>query len=100
MSFHENIDTNSPLGKVVFTIISAIAELERDIIAERIRGGLRRAKALGKRIGRPSLEVNKERIMILKAEGLSIRNIAKQMGASPAFVHKALKATHADVTGV
>lgn len=92
LSFHENIDTTSSLGKAMFTIISAIAELERNIIVERIKGGLRRARAMGKRIGRPELQMNIERIMNLKTQGLSIRAIAKQMGASPSYIHKALQA--------
>jgi DNA invertase Pin-like site-specific DNA recombinase len=91
VSFHENVDTSSPLGKAMFTIISAIAELERNIIVERIKGGLRRAKAMGKKIGRPGLEMNIERIVSLQSEGLSIRAIAREMGASPAYVHKALQ---------
>ncbi len=49
ISYQENIDTSSPLGEAIFTIISAMATLERDIIAERVRGGLRKAKANGKR---------------------------------------------------
>ena len=93
ISFQENIDTSSPLGKAMFTIVAAIAELERNIIVERIKGGLRRAKAMGKKIGRPGLQINTERIVSLKAEGLSIRAIAKQVGASPAYVHKALQAS-------
>jgi DNA invertase Pin-like site-specific DNA recombinase len=92
LSFQENIDTSSPLGKAMFTIVAAIAELERNIIVERIKGGLRRARAMGKKIGRPELQMNIERIMSLKTQGLSIRAIAKQVGASPAYVHKALQA--------
>lgn len=93
ISYQENIDTSSPLGKAMFTIVAAVAELERNIIVERIKGGLRRAKAMGKKIGRPGLQMNIERIMNLKTQGLSIRAIAKQVGASPAYVHKALQAT-------
>jgi DNA invertase Pin-like site-specific DNA recombinase len=92
ISYQENIDTSSPLGKAMFTIVAAIAELERNIIVERIKGGLRRARAMGKKIGRPELQMNIERIMSLKTQGLSIRAIAKQVGASPAYVHKALQA--------
>lgn len=91
LSFHENIDTTSSLGKAMFTIISAIAELERNIIVERIKGGLRRAKAMGKKIGRPGLQMDNERIMNLKTQGLSIRAIAKQVGASPSYIHKCLQ---------
>ena len=53
ISYQENIDTGSPLGKAIFTIVSAISELERNIIAERIRGGIRRAKEKGKTLDRP-----------------------------------------------
>ncbi len=54
VSYQENIDTSSPLGSAIFTIISAVAQLERDIIAERVKAGLRRAKENGKHIGRPA----------------------------------------------
>jgi DNA invertase Pin-like site-specific DNA recombinase len=53
VSYQENIDTSSPLGSAIFTIISAVAQLERDIIAERVKAGLRRAVEAGKRLGRP-----------------------------------------------
>lgn len=100
ISFRENVDTGSALGRAMFVIVAAIAELERSLIVERIKSGLRRAKAMGKKIGRPGLPMNIERIISLKTQGLSIRAIAKEVGASPAFVHKALKATRVDVTGV
>ena len=90
ISYQENIDTSSPLGKAMFTIVAAVAELERNIIVERIKGGLRRAKAMGKKIGRPGLQMDTERIASLKTQGLSIRAIAKQVGASPSYIHKAL----------
>ncbi len=53
VSYQENIDTSSPLGSAIFTIISAVAQLERDIIAERVKAGLRRAVGAGKQLGRP-----------------------------------------------
>ena len=54
VSYQENVDTSSPLGGAIFTIISAVAQLERDIIAERVKAGLRRARANGKQLGRPT----------------------------------------------
>ncbi len=54
VSYQENIDTSSPLGSAIFTIISAVAQLERDIIAERVKAGLRRAVEAGKQLGRPN----------------------------------------------
>ena len=99
ISYQEDTDSSSPLGKAMFTIVAAISELERNIIVERIRGGLRRAKLMGKKIGRPGLQMDTERILELNTQGLSIRAIAKQVGASPSYVHKALQASR-EVMGV
>ncbi len=82
VSYQENIDTRSPLGSAIFTIISAVAQLERDIIAERVKAGLRQAKERGKRIGRPEISVDKDQIQRLRAEGRSLREIAQQVGIS------------------
>ena len=57
VSYQENIDTGSPLGAAIFTIISAVAQLERDIIVERVKMGLRRARENGKRLGRPQRHI-------------------------------------------
>ena len=91
ISHQENVDTSSSLGKAMFTIIAAIAELERNIIVERIKGGLRKAKAMGKRLGRPSVNLDIGKIAALKNKGLSIRAIAKELNASPSQIHKVLK---------
>jgi len=53
ISYQENIDTNSPLGQALFTIVSAVAQLERDLIRERVRADLRNARAKGRKFGRP-----------------------------------------------
>ena len=71
VSYQENIDTSSPLGSAIFTIISAVAQLERDIIAERVTAGLRRAVANGKQLGRPRVAVDADRIAVLRAQGRS-----------------------------
>lgn len=77
----EQIDTSSPAGRVVFTVISAFAEFERDIISERIRSGLARARAQGKRLGqKPRSDVEKKEILTLREKGLSYNEIAKQTG--------------------
>jgi DNA invertase Pin-like site-specific DNA recombinase len=86
ISYQENIDTSSPLGAAIFTIISAVAQLERDIIAERVRAGLRRARKNGRQLGRPEVEVSIERLLSLKAEGLSLRKIAERVGVSKSTV--------------
>jgi DNA invertase Pin-like site-specific DNA recombinase len=58
ISLREQIDTGSSLGQAIFTIIAAIAQLERSLIVERVKAGLRRAKAEGKRLGRPRLRID------------------------------------------
>jgi DNA invertase Pin-like site-specific DNA recombinase len=92
ISFQESIDTSSPLGKAMFTIVSAIAELERNILLERVKAGLRRAKESGKILGRPRrLDLNVEELRKMRTEGLSFRQIAKRAKTCPASVYKSLK---------
>ena len=76
ISFQENIDTGSPLGEAIFTIISAISQLERDIIKERVKSGLRRAREKGTRLGRPRTSVDLRRAKRLQRDGLSLRQTA------------------------
>ncbi len=80
VSFQENIDTSSPLGSAIFTIISAVAQLERDIIAERVKAGLRRAKENGKKLGRPRVKVDLDQVKALHSQGYSTRAIAQELG--------------------
>jgi len=82
VSYQENIDTSSPLGSAIFTIISAVAQLERDIIAERVKAGLRRAKENGKKLGRPPKKVDEYEIRRLRSEGRSLRQIATELNVS------------------
>ncbi len=91
VSYQENIDTSSPLGSAIFTIISAVAQLERDIIAERVKAGLRRARENGKRLGRPqgtSLDI--EAASRLRREGMGLRQIAEKLGSSKTTVGRVL----------
>src|SRR5215467_2346553 len=71
VSLSEQVDTSTPTGKMVFTVLGAVAELERSLIAERVRAGLRNAKAKGKRLGRPRVSVNASRIATMRSHGLS-----------------------------
>jgi len=80
VSYQENIDTSSPLGGAIFTIISAVAQLERDIIAERVKAGLRRARENGKQLGRPRVEIDLQQVRTLHIQGYSTRAIAQQLG--------------------
>lgn len=84
ISLREQIDTGSPLGQAVFTIIAAIAQLERSLIVERVRAGLRRAKAEGKRLGRQPLQVDPVRLQSVINRNLSARQAARELGCSVA----------------
>ncbi len=91
VSYQENIDTSSPLGSAIFTIISAVAQLERDIIAERVKAGLRRAVENGKRLGRPrGTALDVEAIRGLRRQGLSLHQIATELNTSKTTVSRLL----------
>jgi DNA invertase Pin-like site-specific DNA recombinase len=90
VSYSEQMDTSTPAGKMVFTVLGAVAELERSLIVERVRAGLRNARAKGKKLGRPRLKLDHARIACLRAEGRSLREIAAELGCSHALVHKSL----------
>jgi DNA invertase Pin-like site-specific DNA recombinase len=92
ISYQENIDTTSPLGQALFTIVSAVAQLERDLIRERVSAGIRNARANGKVLGRPRRIVNGAEMIRLREEGASFREIAKAVGASPGTVRTRLSA--------
>ncbi len=94
-SHQEALDTSSSLGRAMYVIISAIARLERDIIAERVRAGLRRAKAEGKRLGRAPLEVDPHRLNDVLRRGLSARAASRELGCSVASAWRLLKARRA-----
>ena len=76
VSFRESIDTGGPLGRAIVVIIGAIAELERSLIVERVRAGMRRARLEGRHIGRPSLDLDREAICQDRQRGRSIGQIA------------------------
>lgn len=90
VSLSESLDTATPAGRMVFTVLGAVAELERSLIAERVRAGLRNAKAKGVRLGRPRAFVDAARIGRLHAQGRSVRDIAAELGYSRSLVHKTL----------
>src|ERR1039458_8370861 len=90
ISYQENIDTSSALGQALFTIVSAVAQLERDLIRERVSAGIRNARANGKKLGRPKSTVDRERILELKEQGLSLRQIAATLGVGYGTVRERL----------
>jgi DNA invertase Pin-like site-specific DNA recombinase len=83
--------TNTPTGKLLFGILGEIAEFERSLIIERTKAGLQRARAQGKRLGRPKVAVDRARILELKAQGLGYRKIADELGVSHQTVLNRLK---------
>jgi len=90
ISFRENIDTGGPLGRALIVIIGAIAELERNLIIERVRAGMRRARLEGRRIGRAPLDVDRRAVLRDRANGLSLTDIAKAHHISRASVCRIL----------
>jgi len=91
ISLNESIDTSTPMGRMVFTVIAAVAELERSIIKERVQAGVDRARKQGKRLGRPQTMVSEFKVHQLKAEGLSLRQIAEHVGVSHMKVARMLR---------
>ena len=83
VSLSEQIDTSTPMGKMMFTILSSVAEMERSMIVERVRAGLKAARARGKKLGRPRKIANTDQINQLRAEGASWRAIGIVLGVSP-----------------
>jgi DNA invertase Pin-like site-specific DNA recombinase len=88
VSFRENIDTAGPLGRAIIVIVSAVAELERSLIVERVRAGMRRAKLEGRHIGRRPLDLDREAILRDHRLGQSLGKIAREQGISKATVHR------------
>ena len=91
VSFRENLDTGGPLGRAVVVIIGAIAELERNLIVERVRAGMRRARLEGRHIGRPALVIDREALIRDRAHGHSVREIAKLHRISRTTVSRLLQ---------
>jgi DNA invertase Pin-like site-specific DNA recombinase len=88
VSFRENVDTGGALGRAMIVIIGAIAELERNLIIERVRAGMRRAKLEGRRIGRRPLDVDREAILRDRYSGMSLTDVARIHRISRAMVSK------------
>ncbi len=79
VSYSEQMDTSTPAGKMVFTVLGAVAELERSLIVERVRAGLRNARAKGKRLGRPRSVVDASRVAALRAQGMGWKKVASEL---------------------
>jgi DNA invertase Pin-like site-specific DNA recombinase len=89
VSLSEQIDTSTPVGKMVFTILGSVAEMERQMIVERVKAGLRNAKAKGRRLGRPQIIVDVRKVAALREQGRSWPQIAKQLGIGVGTAYRA-----------
>jgi DNA invertase Pin-like site-specific DNA recombinase len=91
VSFRENIDTGGPLGRAVVVIVGAIAELERNLIIERVKAGMRRAKLEGRQIGRAPLKIDRQQVIHDRRSGMSLRQVAEKHHISRASVCRLMK---------
>ena len=90
ISVTERMDTTTPAGKMVFTVLGAVGELERSLIVERVRAGLRNARAKGKRLGRPRRDVDGFRIARLRATGHTWERITELTGINRGTAQRAV----------
>ena len=96
ISRRENVDTSGPMGRLFVTIISAIAELERSLVVDRVKSGMRRAKLEGRQIGRSRLDVNREQVVQDRRLGMSLTQVAKRHNISRASVCRLMKGANDD----
>lgn len=93
VSLTEGVDTSTPAGKMVFTVLGAVAELERSLIVERVKAGIRNARAKGKRLGRPRVAVDAKRVAALRAQGIGWKKISRELGIGVGTVLRAARST-------
>jgi DNA invertase Pin-like site-specific DNA recombinase len=97
ISRREGVATGDAMGRLFMTIISAIAELERSLVVERVKSGMRRARMEGRQIGRARLDVNREQVVIDR-RSMSLTQVAKKHGISRASVCRLMKVANSDST--
>jgi DNA invertase Pin-like site-specific DNA recombinase len=88
ISLRDNLDLSTPSGRLMFQIIGAMAEFERALIPERVRAGLRNAKAKGRRLGRPRAAADEAEVLAMRNAGASWRAIAKKLEVGLGTVHR------------
>jgi DNA invertase Pin-like site-specific DNA recombinase len=99
ISRRENVDTSGPMGRLFLTLIGSIAELESDLIRERVLAGMRRAKLDGVRIGRTPLNLDRGAIVRDRIGGMTLTAVAKKWGISRSLVCKLVKRSRAGEQG-
>jgi DNA invertase Pin-like site-specific DNA recombinase len=92
ISLRDNLDLSTPSGRLMFQIIGAMAEFERSLIQERVKAGLRNAKAKGRHLGRPRADIDEGEVLALRKSGASWRDIAKKLGVGLGTVHRIAQA--------
>jgi DNA invertase Pin-like site-specific DNA recombinase len=98
ISRREGVATGDAMGRLFVTIISAIAELERSLVIERVKSGMAMARRLGKPIGRARLDVDRERVVLDRRSGLSLTQVAKRHNISRASVCRLMKEANGNST--
>src|SRR3989442_8095710 len=88
ISLRDNLDLSTPSGRLMFQIIGAMAEFERSLIQERVKAGLRNARAKGKKLGRPRADVDEAKVEAMRASGASWRDVAEKLGVGVGTVHR------------
>jgi len=88
VSLRDNLDLTTPSGRLMFHVIAAMAQFERSLIQERVKAGLRNARAKGRRLGRPPKDLDTETIAALRRQGLGWRAIAKQLGVGVGTLYR------------
>src|SRR5438105_7369795 len=91
VSLSESVDTSTPMGKMIFTVLGAVAELERNLIRERVQMGISRARKQGKALGRPKVEVDPLQVAGLRSRGLSWNQIAETLSVGRGTAERAFK---------
>jgi DNA invertase Pin-like site-specific DNA recombinase len=91
LSFREAVDTSGPLGRATVVVVGAIAELERNLIVERVKARMRRARLEGRQIGRARLDLDREQVVLDRRSGMSLTQVAKKHNTSRASVCRLMK---------
>jgi DNA invertase Pin-like site-specific DNA recombinase len=99
VSLRDNLDLGTPSGRLMMQLLGAMAEFERALIQERVKAGLRNAKAKGKRLGRPRVFVSEQRVEMLRGLGVSWRDIAEELGVGVGTVHRTAQRRSKNVCG-
>jgi DNA invertase Pin-like site-specific DNA recombinase len=100
ISYNENLDLTTSTGRLMFQLLGAFAEFERNMIRERVVAGLNYAKAKGQRLGRPGVDLDPTKLNEMRGRGLTMRAMANELGVSLGLVHKTLlKCSSPDLDG-